>query len=246
MAARIAAVVAMLGAAPFLLAAGEDAVTQPREIAARELQAALALEPDTANGLAIYRSCAACHQPEGWGLADGSYPQLAGQHKTVILKQLADIRAGHRSNPEMHPFAVPEKIGGAQGVADVAAYIDTLEISVDNGKGAGDDLDQGAALYAVNCKRCHGPNGEGDAEGFVPRIQSQHYAYLLRQFRAIRDGQRDNANPDMIAHVRDISDAQARAVLDYVSRLEPPEELQAPAGWRNPDFPPAEPGSARP
>jgi hypothetical protein len=25
-------------------------------------------------------------------------------------------------------------------------------------------------------------------------------------------------------------------MLDYVSRLEPPEELQAPEGWQNPDF----------
>jgi len=246
MSGRMAAGVALLGAVAFLLGAGEGSVEQAREAAARELQQALVLEPDVANGLAIYRGCAECHQPEGWGRADGSTPQLAGQHRTVILKQLADIRAGHRSNPEMHPYATPEKIGGAQGVADVAGYIDTLEISVETGKGPGDALEQGAALYAVNCKRCHGPNGEGDAEAAVPRIQSQHYAYLLRQFQAIRDGKRANAHPDMVAHVQGISDGQARAVLDYVSRLEPPQELQAPPGWRNPDFPPARPGPAGP
>ena len=26
------------------------------------------------------------------------------------------------------------------------------------------------------------------------------------------------------------------AVMDYVSRLQPPEELRAPEDWRNPDF----------
>ena len=34
----------------------------------------------------------------------------------------------------------------------------------------------------------------------------------------------------------DFSPRQIQAVLDYVSRLEPPEELRATPGWRNPDF----------
>jgi hypothetical protein len=36
------------------------------------------------------------------------------------------------------------------------------------------------------------------------------------------------------------SDANTDAILDYVSRLQPPEELQAPPGWSNPDFPASE------
>jgi cytochrome c553 len=207
------------------------------ESAAQELQQALVLESELENGLRIYRICAECHQPEGWGLPDGSYPQLAGQHRQVILKQLADIRAGIRANPEMRPHSSPERIGGAQGLADVAGYIDTLEISVATGKGPGDQLALGAALYAESCSRCHGERGEGDGELFVPRIQSQHYDYLLRQLQAIRDGRRGNADVEMALHVQGISDEEARAILDHVSRLEPPAEFQAPAGWRNPDFP---------
>jgi cytochrome c553 len=219
-----------------LVGAAETTDEAARRAAALELEQALSVESDIANGLKIYRSCAECHQSEGWGLPDGSYPQLAGQHKQVILKQLTDIRAGVRVNPEMLPWVSPKRIGDAQDVADVAGYIDTLELSVNGGKGAGDDLERGAELYAANCARCHGPEGEGDGEAFVPRIQSQHYAYLLRQFQAIRDGRRGNADPDMRTHVQGISDEQARAILDHVSRLEPPEMFQAPSGWRNPDF----------
>ena len=226
------ALLALLG----LVAAADAPDPEARDAAARELERALSLESDIANGLKIYRECAECHQPEGWGLPDGSYPQLAGQHKQVIIKQLADIRAGVRGNPEMLPWASPKRIGGAQAVADVAGYIDTLELSVSGGKGPGVDLARGAKLYAESCARCHGPEGEGDGEHFVPRIQSQHYAYLLRQFQAIRDGRRGNANPEMVSHVQGISDADARVILDHVSRLEPPEMLQAPPGWRNPDF----------
>jgi hypothetical protein len=40
----------------------------------------------------------------------------------------------------------------------------------------------------------------------------------------------------MVTQIEGFEDSEAKAVLDYVSRLEPPAELQAPAGWRNPDF----------
>jgi cytochrome c553 len=204
--------------------------------AAREIEQALDLTPNIEEGLAVYRGCASCHKPEGWGLSNGSVPQLAGQHRTVVVKQLADIRAGNRNNPMMLPHASVEAIGGAQAVADVAGYIDTLEISVGNGKGFGRDLELGERLYGENCARCHGAKGEGDAEKHVPRIQAQHYKYLVRQFRWIRDGKRRNANAEMVAQIEGFKDGEAKAMLDYVSRLEPPAELQAPAGWRNPDF----------
>jgi cytochrome c553 len=204
--------------------------------AAKELEAALTLTPDLANGLEIYRGCAACHQPEGWGLSNGLVPQLAGQHRSVVIKQLADIRAGNRETVLMLPYATVEVIGGVQAVADVAGYIDTLEISASAGKGPGKDLELGERLYREQCARCHGTTGEGDAEAFVPRIQAQHYNYLVRQFEHIRDGSRRNANPEMQAQIAAFGDRETHAVLDYVSRLEPPEELQAPPGWSNPDF----------
>ena len=205
--------------------------------AAREVEQALAMTPNIERGLEIYRECARCHKPEGWGLSNGSVPQLAGQHSTVIIKQLADIRAGSRTNPMMLPFSCVEAIGSTQAVADAAGYIDTLEISVDNGKGSGHSLELGERLYRENCVRCHGAEGEGNAENFVPRIQAQHYKYLARQFRWIRDAKRHNANTEMVAQIQGFKEINAKAVLDYVSRLEPPEEMQAPPDWRNPDFP---------
>jgi cytochrome c553 len=204
--------------------------------AARELERALALKPNVKNGLEIYRGCAACHTAEGWGLASGVVPQLAGQHHNVIIKQLADIRSGNRANQLMVPYSSVEAIGGTQAVADVAGYIDTLEISVQNGKGPGTDLELGARLYAANCATCHGPEGEGDNTKFRPRIQAQHYNYLVTQFEQIRSGQRQNADPEMVKQIKNFEDAEMRAVLDYVSRLEPAAELQAPPGWQNPDF----------
>ncbi len=220
-------------------AAAEKAGPNMEEIraqAARELEQALHLTPNIERGLEIYRDCARCHKPEGSGLSNGSVPQLAGQHSKVVIKQLADIRAGNRDNPMMLPQVCMEAIGGAQAVADVAGYIDTLKIRVGNGKGPGLDLDLGERLYRENCARCHGAKGEGNDDRYEPRIQAQHYKYLKRQFRWIKDGKRRNANAEMATQIQGFKTRETQAVLDYVSRLEPPAELQAPPGWRNPDF----------
>jgi cytochrome c553 len=82
-----------------------------------EREEALHLKPNYDNGREVYEVCSACHMPEGWGLPDGTFPQVAGQHREVIIKQLADIRDGHRDNPTMYPFALPSEIGGTQSIA---------------------------------------------------------------------------------------------------------------------------------
>ena len=76
----------------------------------------------------------------------------------------------------------------------------------------------------------------GNGDEYMPRIQAQHFNYLVRQFEWIRDGKRRNANAEMVTQIQNFDERQTRAVLDYVSRLEPPKEFQAPEGWHNPDF----------
>lgn len=202
-----------------------------------EKDEALHLKGSAENGRDVYEVCAACHLPEGWGTKDGTFPQLAGQHATVIVKQLADIRALNRNNPTMYPFALPSQIGGPQALADVVAYLATLPMTPENGVGPGKDIEMGQQLYKDNCVRCHGEQGEGNAEKFYPRLQGQHYEYILRQFREIKAGQRRNANPDMVKQVHEFTEQQLLAVCDFASRIKPPKEMMAPsADWKNPDF----------
>lgn len=197
---------------------------------------AMNLTPDRNKGRYTYELCAVCHSAEGWGESDGSLPMIAGQHRDVLIKQMADIRAGNRDNPTMYPFAIPGALGGAQAIADVTAYIAKLPMNPSPGLGAGDDLAHGEKMYKKYCVDCHGAQGEGDRKRYYPRIHGQHYNYLLRQFMWIRKGKRRNANRVMMEQIKGFSDRDIKAVSDYVSRLPPPHELIAEPGWRNPDF----------
>jgi len=173
---------------------------------------------NAAAGAIVFEVCEGCHRGAGTGRANGSYPRLAGQHATVLVKQLDDIRSGRRQNHRMQPFAAEEVIGRQQ-VADVAAFLQAQTVTPDNGKGPGTDLARGESLYRQDCARCHGAGGEGRADAFVPRLSGQHYLYLLREARAIRDGQRGNSNPDMVEAIRAYDEAGLAAVSDYASRL---------------------------
>jgi cytochrome c553 len=194
------------------------------------------LTPNLNKGRELYELCAVCHDAEAWGERDGSLPVIAGQHREVLIKQLADIRAGNRDNPTMYPFAIPSALGGAQAIADVTAYLAKLPMNPTPGIGPGDDLEHGQKIYKANCVECHGSQGEGDGKKYYPRIHGQHYAYLLRQFMWIRDGKRRDANRTMMEQIKNFSDRDIMAVVDYVSRLRPPQELLAEPGWTNPDF----------
>lgn len=226
----VALAVAALAASPFV-----EATTA--ETAQAEYDEVTVLTPDLENGRKVYLTCAVCHRPEGWGSIDGTYPQIAGQIGTVIVKQLADIRARNRDNPLMYPFSVPRILGGPQNIADVAAYVAQLPMNPHNGVGPGVDLAIGERLYKDSCVKCHGDRGQGDEKEHMPAIAGQHYNYLMRQFDLIRMGRRKNADPKMAKQIEGFSLRDQSAVLDYTSRLRPAAEKMASPDWQNPDFP---------
>jgi cytochrome c553 len=226
-----------LAAALLSLLVAVQCLAEPADEAMREYDQALRMTPDPENGKRVYRICAVCHTPEGWGLESGAYPQVAGQLPTVLIKQLADIRSRNRDNPTMFPFTSPRLLGGAQEIADVAAYISQLPMSPHNGVGPGNDLLWGEQLYKDNCTECHGDHGEGHLEDHIPAVYGQHYRYLLRQFEWIKSERRRNADKKMVRQIHGFTHRDIRAVLDYVSRIKPPEHKRADPGWRNPDFP---------
>lgn len=216
---RAARALAALALGVAAAAAGSGAGAPP---ARDPLAEALALTGDPARGEAAFATCAVCHSPTGAGRVDGTFPRLAGQHERVLVKQLVDVREGRRANPVMKPHA--DALLDAQEIADVATWAALLPPPDEIGRGEGNDLARGEALYRRDCTRCHGERGQGDADALVPRLAGQHYAYLLRQIRAISAGRRGNAHPEMEARVATYTDAELRAVVDYAGRLPGPGE----------------------
>jgi cytochrome c553 len=125
-----------------------------------------------------------------------------------------------RQNPKMHPF-IAKDVVSTEDIAHIATYLAGLPIPAGNGKGDGKQLVRGKALYAKDCATCHGANGEGNADKFVPRVAGQHYSYLLRENKAIQSaaGNRRDADPGMVKVIKAYPYKDIAAVSDYVSRL---------------------------
>ena len=56
------------------------------------------METSFENGKKQFVQCARCHGTERWSGYSGDYPQIAGQHGSVVIKQIIDIQAGRREN----------------------------------------------------------------------------------------------------------------------------------------------------
>ncbi|WP_186406144.1 c-type cytochrome [Candidatus Accumulibacter aalborgensis] len=206
----------------------------PWQAPAGEKSEALERKGNRKRGEELYALCRSCHLPSAGGLSDGSIPQLAGQHSSVLIKQMADIRVGLRDNPTMYPFAAV--LTDPQDLADLAAYLEGLCIPLDHGQYDAHDavrqVAKGRDLYEKECRVCHGPGGEGSRHKIYPVIAGQHYQYLLRQMTEIRDGKRRNANPEMVRIISKYSDDQLLAISAYQASLMMPGKMckaKAPA-----------------
>lgn len=140
----------------------------------------------------------------------------------MILKQLADLRAGARDIAVMAPSVAKDKLT-EQDMADIAGYLQLLPIPRDNGRGEGEFLEDGQRLYKKDCLSCHGRSGEGDPKTHTPVLAGQHFKYMLRQAQEIRDGKRKNGNPAMMEFIKSYTDTQIVAVTDWMSRLVMPD-----------------------
>lgn len=194
--------------------------TSWNEIKGEQLTA-MKTKGDPARGEVAFEPCQGCHRKDASGRTSGAYPRLSGQHASVLIKQIVDIRAGRRNNPKMEPFIGDHALTPFE-IADIGAYLQGLPISKDNGKGPGNNLATGKQLYERDCASCHGGKGEGNAEKFYPMVAAQHYRYLLRESQFIRDGDRRNANPDMVKVIKSYSNTELDALADYMAQLAPP------------------------
>ena len=196
--------------------------------AQQELQEALRSKPNLDRGAELFRNCAVCHGPQGGGTRDGGVPRIAGQHISVLAKQLVDYRHDRRWDIRMEHFADKHHLVDSQAIADVTAYIHELTVEAAPGVGDGELVAHGANVYGRRCEGCHGESGQGSAKKVIPRIAGQHYDYLMRQIYDGVDGRRPNFSP---THIRMLATLDRRDIVglaDYLSRLDPSKKPDAP------------------
>lgn len=195
----------------------------PRIGALNEFVEAAQREPDLARGAKLFESCAACHGPQGVGTDDGEIPAIAGQHGSVLLKQLTDFRHQQRRDERMQYFTDSHHLPGPQELTDVAAYVASLPRfpRTVSGIGNGQSLGEGASIYFRECESCHRPLGQGDLLRRRPRLAGQHYRYLVRQLEDTAQGRRPGMDASHVDMLRRLSPAQMEGVADYLSRLSP-------------------------
>jgi len=196
-----------------------------------DIKAALALPGDIQRGKDAYAECQTCHRSDASGRAKFAIPRLSGQHASVLIKQLMDIRSGLRVNEDMKDYMLDSDLT-LQDFADMAAYLQSLPVSGNIAQGPPELVPRGKTLYADNCAACHGEQGEGRPELFYPMLASQHYSYLLRELDLILNGERGNSNPAMPPILKNFSTDDKQAVAAYLAQLPAPGMAATPQSPR--------------
>lgn len=194
-------------------------------------------------------SCAGCHGEDGNSLVS-TFPKLAGQHESYLVKQLQAFKNGSRNAPMMAPLAMGLK---ADAIENIAAYYATQSIQPNPKPEIDDedleDLDEaqrqeasetkqaeleqllalGGDLYRNGdlerevsaCIACHGPYGEGNKPAAFPALHSQHADYLIKSLTDYKNGSRQN-NPDNMMHMiaSKMTDKEIKAVAYHISAME--------------------------
>lgn len=187
------------------------------------IKTSLQLDADMRHGADLYRAqCVDCHGVNGEGNAGRLIPALAGQRRAYLIMQLANFSQHDRASAPMHRVIAEAEVRDPQAWSDLASFIGAQPplAAGETGNGAGVNL--GEASYGQWCASCHEDDARGDADGFVPSLRNQHYAYLVKAMRGLATGHRANADPELVRFLNSLDAAEISGIADYLSRKRGP------------------------
>lgn len=197
----------------------------------------------------INYTCAGCHGEFGQGVADGTYPRLAGLNAEYLAQQLRLFKSRERMNIPMFPYATERELP-EEDVLAISQFLSSMELirklppiqektydplvrlkmakqvfSIPRFPG---DVQKGKRFYNKECASCHGRDGlgkrkkrrESEGEYIYPRLAGQHSRYLLRQIEAIGKGARFHDEKDDDAVFQSYSKEEIMDALAYLSVLD--------------------------
>ena len=200
-------------------------------------------EGNISSGKEKAAACVSCHGDNGNSVVS-SFPKLAQQHSSYLIKQLQAFKSGTRQNPMMSSIAMGLT---DEDMIDIAAYYAEQKISANELPVLDDDEDekpaadktggsnaiealiaQGSDLYRNGdltrevsaCIACHGPFGEGNKPAAFPVLKSQHADYLIKTLTDFKSGARSN-NPENMMHMiaKKMTDEEIKAVSYRISMM---------------------------
>ncbi len=188
-----------------------------------------AVSGDLKRGKHLYAVCSTCHGVEGHGNQKYQAPALAGLTDWYLVSQIQKFRNGQRgAHPAdvagllMRPMA--RTLKNDKDVADVSAYIASLEPVLAEVTLEGGDPAKGQALFAV-CIACHGDKLQGNEQLQTAPLKYANDWYMLAQLKKYKAGIRGNDPADaqaaqMTAIVSGLADEQTmKDVIAYITQL---------------------------
>jgi cytochrome c553 len=166
--------------------------------------------------------CTGCHGVDGNSVVS-SFPKLAGQGESYLIKQMNDVRSGARVIPEM--MGILDN-SSDQNIADMAAYYASQTITIGTAKP--ELVEAGEMLYRAGnaakgiaaCTACHSPTGSGNAQAGFPALGGQYADYTIKQLKAFRTETRNNDDANIMRQVAALmSDKEIEAVANYIQGL---------------------------
>ncbi len=177
---------------------------------------------DAAKGKEKSATCTACHGADG-NSGNPLWPKLAGQHANYIEKQLTDFVSKERDDATMSAMAAPLS---PEDIKDLSAYYAAQAIKP--GAGSEEKVALGKTVYkggnlttqVTACAACHGPTGMGNPAANYPRVSGQHAAYVVKQLKDFKKGDRANDSSSIMRSIaKRMSDEEMEAVAEYMAGL---------------------------
>lgn len=170
--------------------------------------------------------CIGCHSIEGYQASFPEIhkvPKIAGQGAKYIASALSAYRKGDRKHPTMRSIAASLT---DQDINDLAAYYEKQGQAAPVARAAepAKPSDQVAKLLDQGkCVTCHGTNFTKPIDGTYPKLAGQYGDYLfvaLKSYQTTNNPQVGRANPVMAANIQGMSNAQLKALAEYLSKLD--------------------------
>lgn len=167
--------------------------------------------------------CTTCHGVQGIS-TNPSWPNLAGQHSSYLVKQLHDFKQGSLRNVPLMSAMVTNL--SDEDITALANFYAQLSVAKDSTPAKytsrGEQLYRGGDLdkHITACIACHGPTGRGNGQTGFPVLSGQHALYTIQQLQAFKHKTRRN---DFNSIMQDISarmdDDDMLAVAYYLQGL---------------------------